>query len=296
MTTKRLYLVVAACAVVVYLGALWNRWALDDIPIIYYNPLVHSLSGTWLAIVSPYWPRELGGQLYRPLAIASYALDWQVGQVAWFHAVNLLWHAGVSVLVAVLVRRWSGDRAALVSGLLFAVHPVHVEAVANVVGRAELMAALFALLAVYAALERDSVGWSAVALAGGLLCKENAAVIPGLIVWGWMLGLGRPSRRRMLGYLACWIVIGVAYVAVRETVLCGSVHSLQPNGSMQTPWRAGRTTPNGRTSSSRTHEPGSMRSATMRSSCGPTSPSTTRLPRSRATRSSPPCTTRSSNG
>ena len=201
MTARRLYLVVAACAVVVYLGALWNRWALDDIPIIYYNPLVHSLSGTWRAFVSPYWPRELGGQLYRPVTIASYALDWRIGHVTWFHGVNLLWHAAASVMVAVLVRRWSGDSAALVSGLLFAVHPVHVEAVANVVGRAELMAALFALLAVYAALERDSVGWSVAALLAGLLCKENAAVVPGLIVWGWMLGLGRPSRRRMLGYL-----------------------------------------------------------------------------------------------
>ena len=83
--------------------------------------------------------------------------------------MNILWHAGVSVLVALLVRRWSGDTAALVSGLLFAVHPVHVEAVANIVGRAELMAALFAVLAVYAALGRDSVAVSAVALSRGPL-------------------------------------------------------------------------------------------------------------------------------
>ena len=219
LTARRLYLVVAACAVVVYVGVLWNRWALDDIPIIYYNPLVHSLSGIWRGFVAPYWPRDLGGQLYRPLTIASYALDWRIGHVAWFHAMNLLWHAAVSVMVAVLMRRWSGERAALVSGLLFAVHPVHVEAVANIVGRAELMAALFVLLAVYAALERDSVGWSVAALAAGLLSKENAAVVPGLIVWGWMLGFRRPSRRRMLGYLLSWIVVAAAYGVTRQTIL-----------------------------------------------------------------------------
>jgi len=172
-------LVVAACAVAAYLGALWNRWALDDIPIIYFNPLVHAPTGIWRAFVSPYWPRELSGELYRPLAIATYALDWQVGRVAWFHAVNLMWHAAASVGVAALARRWSGDRAALVAGLLFAVHPVHVEGVANIVGRAELMAAVFALLAVYAALGRESVGWSAAAFTCGLLSKENAAVVPG---------------------------------------------------------------------------------------------------------------------
>jgi protein O-mannosyl-transferase len=234
----RLYGGVALCAVIVHLGAFWNRWAFDDIPIIYYNPLVHALSGTWRAFVSPYWPRELGGQLYRPLTMASYAVDWRIGQVAWFHAMNVAWHAGASVLVAVLVRRWSGDRAALVSGLLFAVHPVHVEAVANIVGRAELMAALFALLAVYAALGCDRVGWSAAALVGGLLSKENAAVVPGLIVWGWMLGLARPSRRRMLGYAASWIAVAAAYAVTRETILnpLSRIENIAPVFVGAAPW------------------------------------------------------------
>jgi hypothetical protein len=219
VTPKRLYLVVGAAAAIVYVGALWNRFALDDNPVVLFNPLLHAPGSVWRAFLTSYWPPQVGGGLYRPLTIATFALDWQIGQVAWFHAMNVVWHAAASVMVAVLVRRWSGDRAALVSGLLFAVHPVHVEAVANIVGRAELMAALFALLAVYAALGRDSVGWSAAALVGGLLSKENAAVVPGLIVWGWMLGLGRPSRRRMLGYAASWIAVGIAYVAVREAVL-----------------------------------------------------------------------------
>lgn len=238
MTAKRLYPVVGAAAVIVYLGAICNRFALDDNPVVLFNPLLHAPGAVWRAFLTSYWPPEVGGGLYRPLAIASYALDWRVGQVAWFHAVNLVWHAGVSVMVAVLVRRWSGERAALVSGLLFAVHPVHVEAVANVVGRAELMAALFALLAVYAALERDSIGWSAAALVGGLLSKENAAVIPGLIVWGWMLGLARPSRRRMVGYLLCWIVIAVAYGMARQTILnpLSRIENIAPVFVGASPW------------------------------------------------------------
>ena len=239
MTARRLYLAVAACAVVVYIGAIWNRWALDDIPIIYYNPLVHDLSGVWRAFGLPYWPRELGGQLYRPLAIASFTLDWSIGHVGWFHGMNILWHAGVSVLVALLVRRWSGDTAALVSGLLFAVHPVHVEAVANIVGRAELMAALFAVLAVYAALGRDSVVVSAVALVAGLLSKENAAVVPGLVVWGWMLGLQRPSRRRMLAYAASWVAVAAVYAVTRHTILNpqARIENIAPVFVWASPWQ-----------------------------------------------------------
>jgi hypothetical protein len=157
--------------------------------------------------------------LYRPIVIATYALDWAVDGARWFHAVNLLWHAAASVLVARLAWRWSGASAALIAGVLFAVHPVHVEAVANVVGRAELMAACFTMLAVWVALERDQPVWSTALCLIGLLCKENAAVVPALIVTGWALGIARPARKRMFVYLVCWAIAGAAYAAVRESVL-----------------------------------------------------------------------------
>jgi len=218
VSAKRLYAVVAACAVVVYLGALWNGFAVDDVPIIVLNPLVAHASGIWRAFAAPYWPPDLGGHMYRPLVIAGFALDRLLGSTAWFHAVNLAWHAAASVAVVALARRWMDSTGALVAGLLFAVHPVHVEAVANVVGRAELMAALFTLLAVYAALVHEHVAWSAAALALGLLSKENAAVAPALIVWGWLLGLARPDRRRMVWFVASWVIVGGAYAAVRAAV------------------------------------------------------------------------------
>jgi tetratricopeptide (TPR) repeat protein len=218
---KRLPLAVAACAVVVHLGALANGFALDDRYIIIANRLVRSVDGVWRAFLAPYWPPDLGGKAYRPLPIATYALDWLTASTAWFHLVNLLWHAGASVAVALLTRRLTkgNERAALVAGLLFAVHPVHVEAVANAVGRAELMAGLFTVLAVYAALARERVGWSAGALALGLLSKENAAVAPALIAGAWLLGLARPSRSVILRFAASWLVVGVAYAALRWWVL-----------------------------------------------------------------------------
>jgi len=214
---RSVYLAVAACAVIVYLGALWNEFVWDDQVIVLGNPLVQTWAGLATAFASPYWPPFVGGYLYRPLTLLTYVLDWHIGGAAWFHVVNLSWHAGVSALVAVLARRWAGDAAALVAGMLFAVHPVHVEAVANVVGRAELMAAAFTLLAVYAAVEADRPVWSAVCWALGLLSKEVAVVAPALVVAGWgLLGAGgagggggeslrRPPRRRWssLGG-GCW--------------------------------------------------------------------------------------------
>jgi hypothetical protein len=220
LSRPRLFGIVGGVAVFVYLGALWNGFALDDVSIIATNPWVHRWAELWQAFGQPYWPPWLGAAMYRPLPVASYALDWQTSSVMWMHAVNLAWHAGTTIAVAAfLLRLTESNRAALLGGMVFAVHPLHVEAVANIVGRAELMAALFTVLAVYAALERDRLWWSLAALVLGLLCKETAATAPALVAWGWMLGFGRPPRRRMIAYAVGWGAVALAYLAVRWTIL-----------------------------------------------------------------------------
>ncbi|HEY3220530.1 MAG TPA: hypothetical protein VGJ80_07360 [Gemmatimonadales bacterium] len=223
---RKLYLAVALCAIVVHVAALWNQFALDDRLIVVFNPLVHSITGVWDAFATPYWPANLGGLVYRPLPIASYALDWQLHSPAWFHGVNLLWHAGTAVAVTALARRWTSATAALSAGLIFAVHPVHVEVIATVVGRADLMATVATCLSVYAALVLDNVPWSSAFLALGMLSKESAAATPALIALGWALGLGgaagaagRPTRRRMVVFAASWLAVAVPYLALRWVVL-----------------------------------------------------------------------------
>jgi protein O-mannosyl-transferase len=229
LTSRRLYLAVVLCAVVPHIPAVWNGFAMDDLYIIAWNPLVHGIRGVWGAFAGPYWPPDFGGFMYRPLPLASFALDWSLvrGHAWWFHAMNIAWHAGVTLAVTALALRWADLTVAVVAGLIFAVHPVHVEAIANVVGRAELMAAAGVCLAVYAAVVRRHVVWSALALLVGLLSKENAIVAPALIVLAWGLGLGasrdaapaRPSRRTMLLFAASWVVTIGVYVAVRSIVL-----------------------------------------------------------------------------
>jgi protein O-mannosyl-transferase len=252
-----LYLAVALAALVPYIPALWNGFAMDDLYIIVWNPLVHSLRGVGGAFASPYWPPDLGGQMYRPLPVATFALDWTIarGHAALFHAMNLLWHAGVSVIVASLALRspapdgrgGQGERTtALAAALVFAVHPVHVEAVANVIGLSELMAAAGVCLAVYAAVVRQDVVWSGAALVVGLLSKENAVVAPALIIWAWMVGpplVPRPQPRRIIAFVASWVVIGGAYLAVRGIVLApyARLHATAPVFLGESPF-AGRLT------------------------------------------------------
>jgi protein O-mannosyl-transferase len=221
---RRLFLLIAGVALVPYVPALWNGFAMDDLYIIVWNPLVHSLQGVWGAFGAPYWPPDLGGQMYRPLPVASFAIDWTIagGHATLFHAVNLIWHTVVSLTVAMLARRWADSQTGFIAGLIFAVHPVHVEAVANVIGLGELMAAAGVCLAVYAAVIRQNIVASAAALLVGLLSKENAVVAPALIVWAWIVGpplVSRPSRRRVLAFVASWVVIAGAFLVARGIVL-----------------------------------------------------------------------------
>lgn len=227
ITLKRTCAAVALVAAVVYAGTLRCAFALDDGHIILGNALVHDASGMWRAFFTSYWPAGFGGFLYRPLPVATYALDWQVGGPAWFHFVNVLWHVLSSVLVVLIAARWTDVRAALVAGLVFAVHPVHVEAVANIVGRAELMATAFTLSAVYAAVELDRPWFSAVLWGLGLLCKESAGVAPLLVALAWWAGAGRlrPPRRRLILFAGAWGAVLVACVAAADAALHGSIGS-----------------------------------------------------------------------
>lgn len=183
--------VVALASVLTYANTLANRFAVDDDFIIAHNPRIQQLSDQAAIWLTPYWPgQDLG--LYRPVAMFVYALEWAVGGGApWiFHLGSVLLHAAAAVLLLFLLRCFVSPVAALAGALLFAVHPVHTEAVANVVGQSELLAAIAVLGAclVFAARPVGTRMSAARTLAIGmlfalgLLAKEGAIVLPGLLV------------------------------------------------------------------------------------------------------------------
>ncbi|XP_068085342.1 protein O-mannosyl-transferase TMTC2 [Anabrus simplex] len=88
---------------------------------------------------------------YRPLCVLSFRLNYMAGGFrAWgYHLVNILLHClatGLVVRVARVLFPPGATLPAAVTGLLFAAHPIHTEAVAGVVGRADLLACVFYLL------------------------------------------------------------------------------------------------------------------------------------------------------
>jgi hypothetical protein len=212
-------LAAAAVAVLLYLPTARYGFVQDDRAIIAANPAAHSLGAAVRAFDDPYWPPPSAGGLYRPLTILSLALDWTVsgGRAGWLHVANALWHGLATLLVVVLLARWLPPVAALAAGLCFAVHPVHVEGVASLVSRTELLTAVAALGAVLAARRRSWV-WAAALSGAAMLSKEHGVVVGALILLDDWLdgGISYPKAfyaalgAITLGYLAVWMSVGSA--------------------------------------------------------------------------------------
>jgi len=198
-------LAVALAAVVPFLLTLGNPPVLDDGWAALDNPLVWSLGNVGRMFTEPYGyagdPSVRGP--FRPITTLSYALGYALHGRATpgYHAVNLALHALASVLVAALALRLAraamperAGRLALLAGLIFALHPAHVEAVATIFGRTEPLSASFALGALLFALRWRERWWrlpaAVLLLTAGVLSKEVAIVVPALFL---LVALAAPA-------------------------------------------------------------------------------------------------------
>ena len=238
--------VLALLAVLVgvsYGNGLQNDFVGDDYPIIVMNRSITTVEAIPALFTGEYWANYRGSYeagpdkslgLYRPLPMVTYTLNYAVGGLnpMGYHLANFLLHLLVSWLLY-LIALWIGMiwEAALVAAAMFAVHPLHIEAVTGIVGRAEILMAAGVLGAVWGHLSgRRAV--SLVCFATGLLAKEQAMVLPVLLLlyegsvfchsskertwraWkAWLVG----ASRRLSGYVA----VLLAYLFIRATVLGG---------------------------------------------------------------------------
>jgi len=192
-----------------YANGLTGAFTYDDKAIVRDNPRIQSPRAAKRILTTDYFGRGLGrGSNYRPVLLLSFAVQWWIhGKAAVaFHIVNLLLHMAATLLLARLFRS-AGFSLSVAGGaaLLFAVHPVHVEAVTSLVGRGETLAAVFLLAYLLLALPRGGsparsrVGRLLAALVCyflGVLTKESAAVAPTLLFLLLFLGgEGSPARR-----------------------------------------------------------------------------------------------------
>jgi hypothetical protein len=225
---------VVAVALAGSLLGLRNDFAQDDLFLVRDNPRVNG-QGDWRELLtSPWWPPPWHQGLYRPLTSLLLAAQFAVGggQPLLFRATSYALYAAVSVTVYLLAARLLPRGVALAISLVFAAHPLHVEAVALAVGQGELIIALAAAImtARYLELrgrERSRPGdWAALALLYflGSMAKEQGLLLPGLLLAAEAFLVPGPIRPRAgelaTGYGAL-AAVAILVISVRFTVLGG---------------------------------------------------------------------------
>ena len=228
VSTRTAALAAGLLAVAVALPSIRNGFVSDDRWIIVERPLLVQPPSVTAVLTEPYWPGGFGGVTWRPAVLASFALDYRLGGNAhWFHAVNVLWTGAAAALLTLLACGLSDPRTGLVTGLLFAVHPVHVEAIANVVGRAELMAAAGYAGALLCALRverhRGYLAGVALAAAFAIASKEHAVTLPAAILFVLLARRSSPRAAALPGLAAAVPII--AYFILRGVFTTGSFAS-----------------------------------------------------------------------
>jgi tetratricopeptide (TPR) repeat protein len=186
--------VLAGACVVAYANGLTGTFVYDDKAIVRDNLRIRSPENLDEIFTTQYFGGPPGsGTSYRPILLLAFAIQWwiQGADPVGFHVVNLGLHIAVTLLLARLwLRLGLSPPVAAGAALLFAVLPIHVEAVTGIVGRGETLAALLVLGSLLLALgaEQGSAGGRIARWLGALvlyalanLTKESTAVAPALL-------------------------------------------------------------------------------------------------------------------
>ena len=250
---RQVGIAVVVLALLVYANTLANGFAYDDISIVQTNPYITDWRQIPWLFTKGYWSHRAGGVgNYRPLTIVTFTVEyalWGLSPLG-YHLTNVLLHA---VNVALLFRLLRCYRVAPgmagVAALVFAVHPVHTEAVANVVGRSELLGMLFGGLMWWAWVaarraKRHRIkvwvwrGAAALAYLAALLSKENMVTLPAAL---WLAEVLVARRRCFLHSTLTARLRSLGAVTAPFWVLAASLvpyfwlRSLAGEGTAQTP-------------------------------------------------------------
>lgn len=206
----------------IYTRSFWTNYIFDEQEALLANPYVNGTDlKFWQVFERDFWglppTRTIGS--YRPIPNIIWWLVWKIKHHAWLpHFVNVIFHAVNGAMLAALAQRWFASRSAgWFAGLALVLSAVITEAIAGVVGLADVLGGTFILLCLWGL--RWNWYWSALGtyafLFLGLLCKESTLTVTPIVGWAALVSapLDHPVRpRRWLRFF------GAAFGAVAAVV------------------------------------------------------------------------------
>src|SRR5579871_871550 len=249
LRVERLPLAICGAAFLIYLRSLFCGFKGDDFPQIVNNPQVQSWKYLPKLLDSNLWSQlsDRPGRFYRPIFSVWMLLLHTFGGLApWFwHLSSILLHVAAIWLVFEISRRLTANDAAAAAGAaIFAVHPIHVDAVSWVSASCEILFTISALAAMLTLLEPPApaaakaqkidrvedgrkggpyprIWLSAAWFGAGLFAKETGvARLAILRVIAWIQLKDRvPGRQRLWNACVPYAVVTAGYLAVRWAVM-----------------------------------------------------------------------------
>jgi tetratricopeptide (TPR) repeat protein len=190
--------IVGLFAILLYAGTFKAPFIYDDISYITNNVQIRSIDNwleVWTTSFPPHMPKA---RLYRPVTSLSFIVDYTISKLnpGGFHITNVILHVLATCLFYLILTHLKLPRfTPFLGGLFFAAHPVHTEAVSWIVGRAEILAALFCFLAVISWIKYCRLKhWQYLMITClfyffSLGAKESAAPLPAVLLLGDWISL-----------------------------------------------------------------------------------------------------------
>jgi protein O-mannosyl-transferase len=232
---NKLWIGAALCllTLLAYSDTFTNGFTLDSAYIILRDPRVLKIAAANLQQIvnQDYWWPNFHSGLYRPLTTATFLFNCAVlgnGQhAAGYHAVNILFHLVNVWLLFLLASRFFGRAwPAFFAAALWAVHPIATEAVTNLVGRSDELAAM-AILGGLLLYQRSAplrgrrmalaaAGLFVIGVLGGLAKELAVTLIAVMLLWDLVRGIGSWRdwlKLRWPFYLAALLALCVFFAA-----------------------------------------------------------------------------------
>lgn len=206
-----------------YFNTLSSSFVWDDTALVEENFLIKDSRYIGRIFLSDLFNlRSEGSNFYRPLQSLSYMLDyhlWKLNPLG-YHLTNII----LQIMVAILVYEFiliilSNTAISLITALLFVVHPVHVEAVTYISGRADMLLGIFLLLSLILFI-RGFYLFSLASFVCALLSKELALIFPFLLILyvsGFKFPVSQKNPPRFYAYLSFFLA-SVIYLFLRFNI------------------------------------------------------------------------------
>ena len=216
---------------IAYSNIFNNELVFDDVEIISHNNVIKDISNLKSILTSNYWHEQANAGLYRPLVYLSFAIDyalWADNHVG-YHFFNIIFHLFTCLLVFYILKIFiKNDLTVLLAVIIFAVHPVHSEAVTGVVGRAEVFSTFFFcagwlfFLKNFLSEKKSMILYacSLIAYFLAIASKENSVVLPAvLFISGLYLDKEKILRVKWISQVLSYGLVFLIYFIIRFSIL-----------------------------------------------------------------------------